>query len=237
MPNDSPSIAGEHATVAPRRRRRLLVVGDAAEPLDLRRVAARAARRSAGPSPATQSSASRSRPRERVEQHPEALARLVPADEEDRRPRRSAAGRAFAKRSTSTPFGHDLALRRRTLTRPGAPPRSDTAVRDVSGGATAGSGEPAASGTTGCAPARAAVERADRRDRRCRAARRGWRRARAARAGARRRARTCGAPRACGAPTVLAGGDRRDRAVARDAGARPDGGDAGLGRRAVARGR
>ena len=64
-----------------------------------------------GPSPATHSTASRSRPAERVEQHRESLARLVAADEQHRRPwrrprcrlRRSARGRRRSGRISSPP--------------------------------------------------------------------------------------------------------------------------------------
>ena len=63
----------------------LLLVGDPPEPLDPRRPRGRAARPVCGPSPTTQSVGVAVEAGERVEQHRQALARLVPADEEDRR--------------------------------------------------------------------------------------------------------------------------------------------------------
>ena len=124
----------------------------------------------------------------RVEQHAEALARLVPAEEEARRGRRVGVGSAFANSSTSTPFGSTMyeppsassAIRRAS---------AETAVRIVSWRA-ALDRDLLQRLVRGVAVLRRGVERADLRPPRRRAARRCSVRAPAARAGGRRRAGT-----------------------------------------------
>ena len=225
-PNDSPSSAGKQATVAPRRRACFSVVGHAAEPLDPRARRGRAALAVCGPVADRPTARRRARARRTRRAAPP-----VPCGG-SWRPTKKIAGRgatAWPARArataTSTPLGRisqsaaererDLALR--VLRHRGARPRA------------AASSAAAASRNVSYQPLRPGarrVERADRGDRRCRRARRGSARAtsgscRCSTSGSNVRSASI-VRRGDGA----AGGDRRDRAVARHARARADGGDA-----------
>ena len=87
MPNDSWPSAGAQKIVRRLEPRRLLVVGDATEPLDVRACARSRRACVSGPSLATQSTASRSSPAHASSSTLESLARLVTTEEQHGGPR------------------------------------------------------------------------------------------------------------------------------------------------------
>ena len=232
-PNDSPSSDGAQNTVAPRRRASLLGVGDAPEPLDARRRARARSASVCGPVARDPEHGVAVEPAPRVEQHRETLARLVAADEEHRGPRRrrrrrpSRSGRPRC-RSTARRTRPSHQLRARGLARRLRHDDADASARAIMrpqrGPRPHGaSSSPDAWNVPTIGPLKPMS-----------ALRHG--------PGHRRLVQVhdvgleaCAAPRAVRRARRAAGRDRRDRAVRVPLDARPDGHDAGLGRRAVAR--
>ena len=154
---------GAQNTSAPRSRARLLVVADPARATRCggRRACRPAAPSVSGPSPPTQSRTSAGQPAHGVEQHGQALAGLVAADEEDRRARRSATASALANRSTSTPLNSSVVLAAERAARPAGRASSDTAQRRSSRSRQPAHAPGRASGRRRSSPG--GVERADER--------------------------------------------------------------------------
>ncbi len=230
-PNDSPSSDGKHATVGAPQPGLLLLVADPPEPLDPRHAPAPERARSGGRRRPPRASASRSSPANASSSTASPLRGSWRPDEQDRRVTARATHRPPRSRPARSPLGR-ISHSCRTSASPALRPR-ETAVRTASRRISGWRPGRSVSYQPLRPPGR--VERADGGHGRAHRARRGWTRARTARGGAARRGRSSASPRACAGQRV-AGGDRRDRSVARHPGAGTDGGDPGLGRRAVARG-
>ena len=116
----------------PRSRACLLLLGDPPEPLDARDARGRAASPGCGPSPTTQRSASRSRPANASSSTARPFRALVAADEQDRRRAAPGVTRPAARPVDVDAVGQDLAVAPERRARPGAAASSDTAVATAS---------------------------------------------------------------------------------------------------------